>query len=162
MITIRPAEHGEADALASLGLRAWAEGIGPHVPDHVRRRICASNPFLPFILEMGPHLLVAERDGTAIGIAGCERHSGELSDLWVDPVYFGRGVGSALLDTVTRRAAAEGHERLSLQVMTDNRRALEFYLSRGFDISWQAELLDGILGIPLHKTGMDKKLTSSM
>lgn len=54
----------------------------------------------------------------------------ELS-IGVDPGYRGRGIGTALLDTVIAQAASRGHRGISLSV-EDGNRARELYERAGF------------------------------
>ena len=54
-----------------------------------------------------------------------------IEDLFVRPVYRGRGVGKALLVQVARLAAARGCGRMEWAVLNWNRRAIEFYEALG-------------------------------
>lgn len=55
-----------------------------------------------------------------------------LAQIGVGPRLRGAGVGAAMLDEVTRRAAAAGCSRLSLLVAGDNQRATAMYARAGF------------------------------
>ena len=54
-----------------------------------------------------------------------------IEDLYVRPVFRGRGVGKALLVHVAQRAAARGCGRMEWAVLNWNRRAIEFYEALG-------------------------------
>ncbi|MHB9150963.1 MAG: GNAT family N-acetyltransferase [Thermoleophilia bacterium] len=58
--------------------------------------------------------------------------SGYLISLWVAPEARGQGVGSALVDAVTRWAEACGLRRLLLDVGEANVAAISLYTSKGF------------------------------
>ncbi|MDQ4404931.1 hypothetical protein RBU00_00035 [Rhizobium sp. AN63] len=60
---MRPARAGEEAELAEVGLASWRKGIKPHVNDAVAARIEGQNPFIPFIRQLGPQILVAEYQG---------------------------------------------------------------------------------------------------
>jgi GNAT superfamily N-acetyltransferase len=63
-----------------------------------------------------------------------------LDELDVDPSHGRRGVGSALLDTVVRWAAAAGHDRLTLSTFRDVPWNRPFYERRGFRVLAPREL----------------------
>ena len=108
MIQIRPATAGDAAILAEIGLAAWRKGILPLVSESVVDRITAENPFIPFLKDMGPRILVATSDDALAGLGACEHGDDYISDVWVSPVFEGRGVGSALLHALEREIAARG------------------------------------------------------
>jgi ribosomal protein S18 acetylase RimI-like enzyme len=55
----------------------------------------------------------------------------EFTELAVRPDYQGRGIGSALHDAVL---VALPHERALLSALADNRRVIEFYRHRGWEV----------------------------
>lgn len=57
-----------------------------------------------------------------------------LAQIGVGPRLRGAGVGAAMLDEVTRRAAAAGCSRVSLLVARDNQRATAMYARAGFAV----------------------------
>ncbi|MCD6369045.1 MAG: GNAT family N-acetyltransferase [Thermoproteales archaeon] len=75
----------------------------------------------------------------------------------VDPEYWGKGVASLLLDTLEEKLRAEGFRKIWLMVTHVNRRAVSFYLKKGF-------VPEGILrdhtAEGLHEIIMSKKLNS--
>ena len=74
---------------------------------------------------------VAEHDGSVVGFATWAKTTGtlELEDLFVDPGYRRRGIGTALLNRITQVLRARGAERLEV---TANPHALGFYRAAGF------------------------------
>ena len=88
-------------------------------------------------------VLIAERDGRAVGYAFLHVHHGpddtwpvegrwgEVVSLSVLPEERGSGVGSALLDAVDAELEARGVHDLQVAVMAGNAAALRLYARRG-------------------------------
>lgn len=57
---------------------------------------------------------------------------GEIEAVYVTAEYWSCGFGKGLLDTAKKRLTSRGFERLTLWVLSENRRALGFYTSCGF------------------------------
>lgn len=92
--------------------------------------------------QVNDGLLVARVDGEIVGFASftLERGSlaldatrGLLSNIYVDPAYRDRGIGSALLEVAEDELAARGAEVVILEVMAANDDALRFYERQGYD-----------------------------
>ena len=60
-----------------------------------------------------------------------------LLSMAVDKEYRGKGIGSALIDTIEERARASGSTRLSLDVSANNEGARRIYERRGMNIKSQ-------------------------
>ena len=60
-----------------------------------------------------------------------------LLSMAVDREYRGKGIGSALMDTIEERARASGSTRLSLDVSANNEGARRIYERRGMNIESQ-------------------------
>lgn len=56
----------------------------------------------------------------------------ELTNLSVDPMYRGQGVGTKLFQHAKAIMKKRGVKRISVQALTDNVRALKFYKDMGF------------------------------
>lgn len=91
--------------------------------------------------------VVAERDGHVVGwgcFGPCRDEevpvgAGELYTLYAHPDHVSTGVGRTLLDTLLKRAAAQGHSSLLLWVLEENHRARRFYEKAGFTPDGAAE-----------------------
>lgn len=102
--------------------------------------------FRKLLEGFGPRdtLLKAVADNKVIGICACgedtelqEEETGYLQRVYVDPEWWGRGVGSALVDHAMELLAEHGFRKAALQVLENNRKAREFYEKRG----WRFEQL---------------------
>lgn len=160
MIVVRPATSEEVDALAQIGLAAWCKGIKPLVPTEVAIAIARDNPFLPFLLEMGSNILVADIDGQAAGIGACEQADDTISDIWVAPAFEGRGAGSALVRALEAQIRERGHTEARIEVAAANERALELYQRLGYRQLWRKVVLDPVLRMKLEKNGLARRLSS--
>lgn len=87
--------------------------------------------------------LLAFVHGVAVGmIAGVVSRTLEfnLIAMWVKPEYRGMDVAACLVEALKKRAVAQGHARVVLDVSPDNERAAAFYRKRGFSFlpEWEA------------------------
>jgi ribosomal protein S18 acetylase RimI-like enzyme len=85
----------------------------------------------------GPHpaFWLAFLDGEAVGIVGAGVSAAQrynLIAMWVAHHVRGSGVAAQLVDAVKSAAAAQGHDRVFLDVAPGNRRAASFYEKQGF------------------------------
>jgi ribosomal protein S18 acetylase RimI-like enzyme len=81
------------------------------------------------------HVLIAERDGEAVGFAVAEKAGtrvGYLGSLYVRPGTRGNGVSSELVREVVVRLRAQGVEVLELDVLASNEAARAIYERWGF------------------------------
>ena len=92
-----------------------------------------------FIRSTKEHLVVAEVDGRAVGMAGLvvpamarQRHTAGVG-IMVHADYQGRGIGRALMESLLDIADNWLMlKRVELSVFTDNERAVRLYKSLGF------------------------------
>ncbi len=81
------------------------------------------------------HVLIAERDGEAVGLAVAEKAGarvGSLGSLYVRPGARGNSVASELVREVVARLGAQGVEVLELDVLAANEEARAIYERWGF------------------------------
>ena len=79
--------------------------------------------------------LVAEEENALIGYAGMMFTGGSQADvvtLAVDPAHWGRGTGTALLNSLLDEAGNRGYAEVLLEVREDNPRARQLYSRHGF------------------------------
>ncbi len=148
-VTLRDAVPDDAEAGAALQ-RNWREAYGGLAADPalLQARLADVGRWVRAWrtqLESGPPRIVAEADGELIGfaVAGPSRDPEppvpvELYAVYVRRLWYGTGVGQALLDAVL------GDRPGSLWVLEDNLRARAFYAHNGFvadgSREWYADL----------------------
>ena len=79
-------------------------------------------------------LLIAERDGQAVGLVSAVGREGEggVGAMWVDPEARRAGVAGRLLARACEVLAGRGCTRITLKVTRTNDRAIALYASFGF------------------------------
>lgn len=149
-LKIIPASYADTDAVVSLLGEQMAEHRMELLPDRLRNAITAvlDDDRLGFIL-------IARIDDR---VAGCifvsfiwsMEHVGRVAwveELFVDPEYRRRGVGSALLVEAMKRAEGEGCRAVDLEVDGSHSAAAALYERCGFvrlDRTRWAKDLDGV------------------
>lgn len=134
-LTLRPAAPGDAAVIMALIRELAAYERLAHEVDADEAAIQAA------LFGSSPRVScdIAEWEGAAAGFALWfysfstfrGRHGVYLEDLFVRPVFRGRGIGKALLQMLARRCAAENLARLEWSVLDWNEPALAFYRSAG-------------------------------
>jgi ribosomal protein S18 acetylase RimI-like enzyme len=124
-LSIRLATH--ADAAILNAIRADAFGDDEHdVHDHISRGLN----------EIHRRFYLAELDGTPVGMvrAGAFAGIGDITAFGVRRAFQGRGIGRCILLEVIDLLTAQGHDRIAIEVATENAAALGLYESCGFRI----------------------------
>ena len=108
--------------------------------------------------KYAPQTIVAEVDGLIAGFATTSRSHdpslagfGELRALYVDPEYWGRGYGIALVTEARSRLVSLGFEDALLWVLKGNLRADRFYRKDGWqpdgaeknEMMWGTQVVEG-------------------
>jgi diamine N-acetyltransferase len=134
-VEIRPARTEDAPAILAL-IRELAEY------EKLLHEVHADEAMLrEALFGANPRVFcdVAEADGQIVGQAiwyytfsTLEAHHGIfLEDLYVQPVFRGRGIGKALLVQLAQRCVDEGLKRLDWQVLDWNTPSIDFYEALG-------------------------------
>jgi putative acetyltransferase len=105
-------------------LNAWAPPVGEYDLHEFERNVD------------GEIRLIAEVDGTAVGIGALVVADSELRACYVVPDAARRGVGSAIVREIERIAKAEGLSELTLQASVN---AEPFYLALGYHVIERGE-----------------------
>jgi ribosomal protein S18 acetylase RimI-like enzyme len=98
--------------------------------------------------------LLAMSDGVAVGmVAGVVSAASEfiLMAMWVRPECRGMAAAATLVDAMKECALARGHERVVLDVVPENKRAVAFYLKQGFSFLPEWDALASHPGIRVQK-----------
>lgn len=149
--TVRDAAAGDAEAIGRIKRASWRAAYRGLLPDAAldgldEHRLASDfrRGIVDLQAQASPSggLLVAERAGVVVGyvVFGPYRWDellgvGEVYALYVDPVRWGGGAGSALLAAAERRLSALGHEEAALWVLEDNQVGRGFYEAVG----WRAD-----------------------
>lgn len=141
--TVRPAEAGDAAALALVGSATFLDTYAGAIDGDALIAHCGehhSSAAYRRLLEAGAKAWLVELapGGAPIGYAlACapeleqaQPGDWELKRIYVLSRFHGTGVSAALLNAVI--AGAGGRQRLLLGVKNDNHRALRFYRKHGF------------------------------
>jgi predicted N-acetyltransferase YhbS len=129
---LRMMEPGEAEALLAIRHAAAKPGAQP----------LAMADFIRLLLAHEVYVAVAKREDRAVGyaVAGGQWPIYWLVEHHVAPDHRGRGVGTALLDAVTRRARWFDHRTLALAEPVGQDGDASFFRHYGFTRMSQAEL----------------------
>ncbi|MBW3588677.1 MAG: GNAT family N-acetyltransferase [Actinobacteria bacterium] len=126
-VLLRSALPDDAESVADVYLRSRRELVAfaplAHTDDEVRAWIRES-----LIPEAG--VTVAVKAGSVVGMQAVSRDEefSWIDQLYVDPDWVGRGIGSSLLE----HALAELVPPIRLYTFQENRRSRGFYEGRGF------------------------------
>lgn len=157
-VRVRPARPADADAIEALRVGTWRVAYRGMVPDAYLDAMPVDGARRAGrMAEPGPGVVevVAESDGTIVGWAGggpsrdddSAAATGEIYACYVEPSWWGSGVGGRLLRRVVDGLRAAGSADLTLWVLADNERAQRFYAAHGFRPDGRAVPLD--LGSPV-------------
>lgn len=129
--SVRFAEPGDVDAIAEVHIAARREAM-PWLP--VLHTDVETRAWVAAVVMPHQEVWVAEVDGQVAGYATLD--GAELNDLYMQPGYQRRGVGTALLRKAMERSAGE----LLLWTFQRNAGARQFCERHGFSV---VELTDG-------------------
>jgi GNAT superfamily N-acetyltransferase len=145
-VHLRPATADDAPAAARMHLSCWREAYSPFVDaELLEARLADPAPWeetwRDHVEHGPPRTLAVTGAGELVGfaVAGPSRDAElpglELYAIYVRFLWWGKGVGQALLDEVV------GDAPCSLWVLEDNARALAFYARNGFRPDGGRELM---------------------
>jgi ribosomal protein S18 acetylase RimI-like enzyme len=156
---IRRCTTSDADTVASLGARLFAETYGPTHPEPELSRYLARSFSAEGIREaisdgdvsmylvqdsLGIPLAYAHLRATSDPPAGVDGGNPfEIVRFYVDAVCQGRGVGAALMEACLRDATERGADVIWLQVWKEAPWAVGFYRRMGFSVVGSAPFYFG-------------------
>lgn len=122
-VVLRPAEPDDAAAIAEVWLRSFGAALPTvrraHSDEEVRS-------WIREVLLPGHEVWVADADGAVVGMLALSE--GWLDQLYLDPVWRGKGIGDRFL-ALARRRQPSGLQLWTFQV---NEPARRFYERHGF------------------------------
>jgi GNAT superfamily N-acetyltransferase len=151
-LRVRAATPGDAGLLATLGERSFRESWAAYNTAADMDAYCEAHFRVEAIREdllvAAAHYLVADCEGRPAGYLRwipapappgvAARSPCEVSRVYVERRWHGRGVGPALMAACLRDAAAAGHDVAWLAVWQRAPRAIAFYRKWGFSIAGTA------------------------
>ncbi|MHB2022882.1 MAG: GNAT family N-acetyltransferase [Mycobacteriales bacterium] len=160
-LLVRETTTADAAAVARLQVRSWRAAYAGLIPAGYLAAMSAAERatrYTRMLAEMPAERghWVAEAAGVVQGFAGAGRSRdegagrevGELYALYVDPDYWGRGAGRALLDRAGEFLVNSGCTEMTLWVLAGNRAARGFYEAAGFHHDGTSAELDIGAGVP--------------
>ncbi|HEX4298333.1 MAG TPA: GNAT family N-acetyltransferase [Devosia sp.] len=131
---IRKAIPGEIETLADIAFVTWERDLRPFLSGPATGREAEQNRLSAAVRDGLDRIIVAEVNDVAAG--WCQRMRGRpyIPFLFVTPLLQNQGVGSALLRRMESMLELEGHERIQLDTLADNVRAVNFYQHQGYQI----------------------------
>jgi ribosomal-protein-alanine N-acetyltransferase len=158
MVVIRRALPTDAAVVLDIGVRAWTSHIFAFEPETSGMRARAVRAFEDFVEDHLDTVVVAEADRAVRGWGARENGDGTISDLWVDPDWQGRGIGSALLAALMQAIRDDGYERARLDTHARNVDALRFYERHGFRVVERRRERSTTLERPTDKVYLECRL----
>jgi ribosomal protein S18 acetylase RimI-like enzyme len=142
-MTLRPAEAGDAEAIAELHVAAWRATYGKLAPEH-----CIRILDVPYRLVRWREILDVRTPDRAVLVAECESrlagfgmcgapgdpafgNRGEIKHLYVGQDWRRRGIGRVLLAAMASRLRDLGYSSVALGVVAENQPARAFYETLG-------------------------------
>lgn len=157
MLNIRNAREDDVAVLTEIGLRAWAQAMGP-IGGNEDIRQNAVNAFAGFVESSWLTVMVAEENGVPVGWAARENLDEVITDFWVDPDHQRRGIGSALLQEMEKVIREQDFEMVKLETHALNNDAVSFFEKNGFHINWLSVAYSPKLDQDVQSVGMSKSL----
>ena len=154
---IRNAREDEIQILTNIGLRAWAQAVGPiGASDELQEN--AARAFTDFVRSSWLKITVVEDDGVPAGWAAREALDDKITDFWIDPQHQRRGLGSALLQAEEAQVRHGGFESIRLETHAHNTDAVSFFEKNGYRINWLSIAYAPKLDQDVQSVGMTKEL----
>jgi GNAT superfamily N-acetyltransferase len=134
LIRIRKAEQREIETLADIGYVAWERDLLPFFRDTAELRRNEEYRLRAAVRDSLPRIIVAEADGVAVGWCSRAMRRSYIPYLFVTPLLQNHGIGTMLLRRMESLLELEGAERVQLDTLADNVRAVQFYEHQGYQI----------------------------
>ncbi len=150
-MNIRPAHVDDAGAIASVHVRTWQRAYRGIVPDGYLDSLSVERREISWreaLARATSEVWVAEAAAGPVGwiaFGGCRdadasADTGEVEALYVLPDYWSTGTGRELWLRARSRLRERGFGRVTLWVLSDNARAVRFYVAAGFAAAMQRNI----------------------
>jgi len=140
VITIRSARESDAAGIAEVHDAAWRDAYRGIIPGRELERMIARRGPLWWhsAIQRGSRLLVLDFAEIIGGYASYGRnrvpslhYGGEIFELYIAPEFQGLGFGTKLFDVARKDLAEHGYPSFLVWALSDNERAIQFYLKLG-------------------------------
>ncbi len=144
IIEIREARREDASDLGKIQASGWHFAYQGIVDDdYLRTEITPEAMRLKWEKRLPSSdqriaTFISTLDGETAGFAGAgpgrmdgRRHYGELYAIYVDPAYYGFGIGRVLFTRAMTHLQSIGYDKMYLKVLKDNNIARSFYENMG-------------------------------
>lgn len=133
-LLIRKAIPSEIETLADIAFVAWERDLLPFLHGPAASREAERNRLSAAVRDGLDRIIVAQVNDVSVG--WCQRARGRayIPFLFVTPLLQNQGVGSALLRRMESLLELEGADRIQLDTLADNVRAVNFYQHQGYHI----------------------------
>jgi len=135
-VIVRRAHDADlTEAARTVAVVAPEGTLGAQPPVDIEQRAARFREFIERD-EPAALFILEDDDGRQVGHAGVEEATpGVLTiGMAILPEARGRGGGRALLNAVQQHAKVTGAHKISLEVWTDNARAIGLYAAAGFEV----------------------------
>ena len=133
-ITVRKAVASEAESLVDMAMLAWERDLRPFLSGEAASRQNEKHRLGTAIHELFDRTIVAEIDGVPVGWCARARNRPYIPYLFVTPSLQNQGIGKLLLRRMESLLELEGNDRVQLDTLSDNVRAVNFYQHQGYRI----------------------------
>lgn len=131
---IRKAVPSEVETLADIGYVAWERDLMPFLRGPAANRQNERKRLSAAVHELLDRIIVAEIDGVAVGWCARQRGKAYIPFLFVTPLLQNHGIGTALLRRMESMLELQGADRVQLDTLADNVKAVSFYQHQGYQI----------------------------
>jgi ribosomal protein S18 acetylase RimI-like enzyme len=156
-VRIRAAIENDIPALKTILRNSWLATWAPELACETAQRFAATDPAGHYADDKWREFIVAEADGTLLGMFHIE--GAHLHAIHLDTRHKRRRTGSLLMDEVERRIGMD-HDEAVLEVRAFNTGAIAFYRQRGWILRGSAYIGDEC-GEPCETLEMVKHLARS-
>jgi ribosomal-protein-alanine N-acetyltransferase len=133
-VIIRKAVASEVETLADIGFVAWERDLRPFLSGQAASKEIERRRLSHAVHDLLDRIIVAEVEGVAVGWCARQRGRPYIPYLFVTPLLQNNGIGSLLLRRMESLLELEGAERVTLDTLADNVRAVSFYQHQGYQI----------------------------
>ena len=134
IVTIRKADAREVETLADIGYVAWERDLLPYFKDSAELRRGEERRLRAAVRDNLSSIIVAESEGVTAGWCARSGRRAYIPFLFVTPLLQNHGIGTMLLRRMESMLELEGADRVHLDTLADNVRAVRFYEHQGYNI----------------------------